>query len=112
LIVLKESTEEIAGQEAESALEEGRKHHNLIIIGCGKIFIGGRTPLYYDVIWEKVIHNEPANLAFIFNGCLKHVRVQGSHGREDDSLRRGIKVSVEMEIARKKMRNGGDMRSD
>jgi hypothetical protein len=37
--------------------------------------------------------------------------VRGSHGREDLSLRQGIKVSEEMEIARRKMRNGGGARN-
>jgi hypothetical protein len=85
--VIKESTEEITGREAESTLKEGRKHHNFIGIGCGKIFTGGGTPLQHSVIWEKVIHNELANLAFICNGCLIQVQVRGSHGREEDLLR-------------------------
>jgi Fe2+ or Zn2+ uptake regulation protein len=48
--VVKEFTEEIAGREAESALEKGGKHHNLICIGCGEVFAGGRTPLQHDAI--------------------------------------------------------------
>jgi hypothetical protein len=40
------------------------------------------------------------------------MRVRGGHGQEEDSLRQGIKVSEEMEIAKKTMRNGGGERSD
>jgi hypothetical protein len=85
--VLKESAEEIAGREAESALKKGRKHHNFIGIGCGKIFTGDGMPLQHGTIREKVIHNKLANLAFICNGHFKQVWVRGSHGREEDSLR-------------------------
>jgi hypothetical protein len=63
-------------------------------------------------IWEKVICNELVDLAFIYNGCLEQMRVRGGHGQEEDSLRQGIKVSKEMEIAKKTMRNGGGERSD
>jgi hypothetical protein len=45
LVVIKESTEEVADREAKSALEEGRKHHNLGHIGCWNIFRSCRTPL-------------------------------------------------------------------
>jgi hypothetical protein len=38
---------------------------------------------------------------------LKPVQVCGSHGREEESLRRGIEVSEEIEIVRKTIRNGG-----
>jgi hypothetical protein len=68
--VVKESAEEIAGQEAESTLEGG-EHHNLICVGCGEAFTGGKTPLQHHTIWEKVICNELANLAFICNECLE-----------------------------------------
>jgi hypothetical protein len=63
--------EEIIGWEVESVLEKGREHHNFISSGCAKIFTGGRTPLPHDVIREKGIRNDFANLAFIYNGCLK-----------------------------------------
>jgi hypothetical protein len=43
LVVIKESTEDIIGREAKSALEEGREHHNLSRIGCRNVFRGGRT---------------------------------------------------------------------
>jgi hypothetical protein len=66
-----ESTKEIADREAEFALDEGTKHHNFIGIGCGKIFIGSGMPLQHSAIREKVIRNELANLAFIYNEHLK-----------------------------------------
>jgi Fe2+ or Zn2+ uptake regulation protein len=69
--VVKESAEEITGLEAKSALKEGVEHHNIICIGCGKVFVGGRTPLQHDVVQEKVVHNEFVNLAFIYKGRLK-----------------------------------------
>jgi hypothetical protein len=48
LIVVKESAEEITGQEAESVLKRGREHHNFIGILCGKIFTGGKMPLQHN----------------------------------------------------------------
>jgi hypothetical protein len=38
--------------------------------------------------------------------------MRGNHGQEEDSLRRGIKVSEETKIVKKTMRNGGGMKSD
>jgi hypothetical protein len=73
-------------------LKEG-EHHNFICIGSGKVFAGDRTPLQQYVVWDKVIHNEPTNLAFIYNGCLKQVRVGGRHGWEEELLRPGIEVT-------------------
>jgi hypothetical protein len=70
--------EEIAGRGAESSLK-GVKHHNFICIGCRKIVIGGRAPLQYGVVWEKVVHNKFVNLTFICGGRLKQVRVRGEH---------------------------------
>jgi hypothetical protein len=82
--MVKESAEEITGREAKSALEKG-EHYNLICIGCGGgVFTDGRTTLQYNAIWEKVIYNELANLAFIYNGRLEQMQVQGGHGREKD----------------------------
>jgi hypothetical protein len=73
--VIKESAEEITGMEAESALKEGGKHQNFVCIGCREIFTGSRTPLQHGEVWEKVVHNKFANLTFIYDGQLKHVRV-------------------------------------
>jgi hypothetical protein len=105
--VVEESTEEIVGWEAESTLQGGGEHHNLICIGCGEVFTGGRTPLQYSTIWEKMICIELANLTFICNGRLEQMRMQGDHGWDDDSLRQEIKVSEETDIAKKMMRKGG-----
>jgi hypothetical protein len=110
--VFKESAEEIASWEAESTLKEGGEHHILICIWCGEVFAGGRAPLQHFTIQEKVICNELVNLAFIYIGRLEQMLVQGGHGREEDSLRRGIKVSEGVEIAKKMMRNGGGEKSD
>jgi hypothetical protein len=68
--VVKESAEEITGREAESVLKGG-KHHNFIHIGCGKVFVDGRTPLQHDTVWEKVVRNKFVNLTFVYDGCLK-----------------------------------------
>jgi hypothetical protein len=73
--VIEESVEEITAQEAESVVKEGGKHHNCICIGCMKTFTGGRMPLQYGAVLEKVVHNKFVNLTFIYDGCLKHVRV-------------------------------------
>jgi hypothetical protein len=71
LVVIKESAEEIAGREVESALKDGGKHHNFICIGCRKIFTYGKAPLQYDAVWEKVVCTKFANLTFIYDGRLK-----------------------------------------
>jgi hypothetical protein len=42
--------EEITGQEVESVLKEGGKHHNFISIGCGKVFTNDRMPLQHGVV--------------------------------------------------------------
>jgi hypothetical protein len=95
LVVIKESVEEIAGEEVESALNEGGKHHDFIHIGCRKIFTGDKVLLQHDVVWEKVVRNKFANLTFICDGRLEQVRVQGGHGWEEVLLRQGIKASEE-----------------
>jgi Fe2+ or Zn2+ uptake regulation protein len=48
--MVKEYAKEIIGREAKSALEEGGEHHNLICIGCGEVFAGGRTLLQHKAI--------------------------------------------------------------
>jgi hypothetical protein len=73
--VVEEYAEEIAGWEAESTLEDGGEHHNLIFIGCGEVFTGGRTPLQHDTMRENVICNELANLASICNEHLEQMWV-------------------------------------
>jgi hypothetical protein len=107
LIVIKESTKEITGREAESTLKGG-KRHNFICVGCRKFFAGDKTPLQHGAVWEKVVHNKFANLTFIYDGHLKQVQVWGGHGWQKGLLRWGIKAGEETEIARKKKRNGGD----
>jgi hypothetical protein len=107
--VIKESVEEITGQEAESTLKGG-KHHNFSRIGCRKIFTCGRAPLQHDVVEEKVVHDKFTNLTFICDGRLKHMRVCGGHSWEEALLRRGINMSEEMEITRRKKRNGDGVR--
>jgi hypothetical protein len=67
LVVIKESEEEIACREAESALKGG-KYHNFICVGCRKISTGSRAPLQLGVVREKVVHNKLANLTFIYDG--------------------------------------------
>jgi hypothetical protein len=109
LVVIKESAEEITGWEAESTLKGG-KHHNFIRIGFTKIFTSGRAPLQHGVLREKVVRDEFADLTFICDGWLKQMLVWGGHGWEEALLRRGINMSEETEITRKK-RNGGDVRN-
>jgi hypothetical protein len=104
--MIKESVEEIAGWEAESALKEGGKYHNFICIRCRKIFTDGSTPLQHGVVRENVGRNKFVNFTFIYDGRLEQVWVRGSHGWEEISLRQGINVSEETKILRKK-RNGG-----
>jgi hypothetical protein len=63
--------EEITGLEAKSISKEGGEHHDLICIGCGKVFAGGRMPLQHCAIWEKVIHNELARPPWLGGGIAK-----------------------------------------
>jgi hypothetical protein len=66
--VIKESTEEVASREAKSALEEGRKHHNLGRIGCRNVFPSGRMPLQNCAVLEKMIQSKLADFIFICDG--------------------------------------------
>jgi hypothetical protein len=68
LVVIKEPAEEVAGREAKSTLEEGRKHHNLDRIGCRNVFPGGRMLLQNCAVQEKMICNKLADFIFIHNG--------------------------------------------
>jgi hypothetical protein len=85
--VIKESTEEMVGREAESSLKDGGKHHNFTCNGCRKIFAGGKMPLQHGAVQEKVVHNKFVNLTFIYDGRLKQVRVRGGHGWKEGLLR-------------------------
>jgi hypothetical protein len=69
--VVKKTTEEVARQEAESALKEGGKYHNLICVGCCNVFPDGRMPLWHDTVWEEVVGNKLANVALVCNGRLE-----------------------------------------
>jgi hypothetical protein len=51
-VMIEESTEEVASRKAESTLEEGGEHHNLIRIGCWDVFPHGKMPLQHRVVWE------------------------------------------------------------
>jgi hypothetical protein len=73
LIVIKESTEEIADQETEPALEEGGEHHNFNCVGCRDILAGGRALLQHHTVWEKMAHNKLAYLIFISGRWLEQV---------------------------------------
>jgi hypothetical protein len=75
LVVIKESMEEVAGREAKSALEDGRKHHNLGCIGCRNVFPDGRMPLQNCAVREKIIHNKLADFILIHDRRLEKVLV-------------------------------------
>jgi hypothetical protein len=45
LIVVKKSSKEITSRESKPALEERRKHHNFVCIGCGNVFSNSGPPL-------------------------------------------------------------------
>jgi uncharacterized Fe-S cluster-containing MiaB family protein len=90
LVVIKESTEEVAGKEAKSVLEEGRKHHNLSRIGCRNVFPGSRTSLQNCAGQEKMIHDKLADFILIHDGRLEKVRVRGGHGWEEGSQQHEI----------------------
>jgi hypothetical protein len=70
VVVIKESTEEVAGREAESALKEGGKYHIFIRIGCRKIFTSSRAPLQHGAVQEKVVRNKfVKSFAKVRNQC-------------------------------------------
>jgi hypothetical protein len=108
LVVIKESLEEGTGREAKSALEEGRKHHNLSRFGCRNIFPSDSTPLQDDAVREEVIHNELVNFTFIRDGWLENMWVRGSHHRGERLQQHRIGANAKGEIAR----NGSGGRSD
>jgi hypothetical protein len=85
LVVIKESTEEIAGREAKSTLLEGREHHNLSHIGCRNVFPGDRTPLQDGMDREKVIHNKLVDFTFNRGRRLEKMWVRGGHCRGERS---------------------------
>jgi hypothetical protein len=85
LVLIKESTENVVGREAKSALEEGREHHNLSCIGCRNIFPSGRTPLQDGAVQEKMVCIKLADFTFIHDGRLEKMRVQGGHHRGERS---------------------------
>jgi hypothetical protein len=67
--------------------------------------------LQHDAVREKVVHNKFVNLTFICDGRLKQMQVRGGHDWEEALLRRGINMSKETEIARRKKRNDGGVRN-
>jgi hypothetical protein len=75
LIVVKKSLEEVVGGESKPALEERRRHHNLIRIGCGNILSGGGAPLQHGPIRKERIHKKFVNFFFICDGRLKEMRM-------------------------------------
>jgi hypothetical protein len=108
LVMIKESTKEIAGRKAKSTLEKGREHHNLSRIGCRNVFPGGRTPLQDIAVHEKVIRIKLVDFTFIRNGWLERMRVWGGHHGGERSQQHGIGASVMEEIGW----NDGGGRSD
>jgi hypothetical protein len=113
LVVIKESTEEVVDREAKSALEEGRKHHNLGRIGCWNIFRSGRTPLQICAVWEKMIRSKLADFILIHDLCLENVRVQGGQGWEEGSQQHKIRASARRgSLQETRRRNGGGGRGD
>jgi hypothetical protein len=108
LVMINVSMEKVTGEEAKSALEEGREHHNLNCIGCRNVFPGGRMPLQDGAVREKVIHNKLADFAFIRDRWLEKMRVRGGHHGEEIFQQHGIGASAKEEIAR----NGDGGRRD
>jgi hypothetical protein len=56
LVAIKDTVEKVADWEGESALEEGREHHNLSCIGCRNVFPGGQIPLPDGMSCESHFH--------------------------------------------------------
>jgi hypothetical protein len=53
--MLEKAMKEVMGREPESPLEERRKHHNLLRIGCWDVLPFSRSPLEHGMIQEKVV---------------------------------------------------------
>jgi hypothetical protein len=79
LIVIEQSTEEIATKESKPVLEERGEHHNFVCIGCGNVFSGGRPPLQHGTVGEKIVCNKFANLFFVYDRWLEEVGMRGGH---------------------------------
>jgi hypothetical protein len=71
--MLEKAVKEIAGEKTESALKEGKEHHNLLCVGCRDILPFGRPPMENRVIWEVMILDEFEDFTLIRNGLLEHV---------------------------------------
>jgi hypothetical protein len=72
-VMIEESVEEVTSRNAESALQKGGEHHNLVSIGCWDVIPDGGAPLRYYAVREKMIHDELPYLTFIQDGSLKKV---------------------------------------
>lgn len=79
LIMVKKSSEQVAGRESKPALEERREHYSLIHIGCGNIFSGGGAPLQHGPIGEERTHNKFVNFFLVRDRCLKEMRMRDCH---------------------------------
>jgi hypothetical protein len=90
--MLKESPQEVIGRKTKSTLEEERKHHNLICVGCWDVFSSSRTPLEHGTIQEKAICNKFVNFVLIRNGLFKKVWVQGNHGGRRKVCGKGLEL--------------------
>jgi hypothetical protein len=69
-VMIEESAEKVSSRKAESVLEEGGEHHNLICIECWDVFPNSRTPVQHRAVREKVIHNELADFNIIHEATM------------------------------------------
>jgi hypothetical protein len=81
-IMIEESMEKVISRKAESAMEEGGEHHNIICVGCWDVFPGGRTTLQYCAVREKVIRNELVDIIISHDGWLEKVWMRWGEGSQ------------------------------
>jgi hypothetical protein len=84
--MLEQAVKEIAGKKIESELKEGRRHHNLLRVGCWYVLPFGKPPLENRAIREEMILDEFEDFPLIRNGLLEHVWMGGGHGEGKEDL--------------------------
>jgi hypothetical protein len=95
--MMKDIAHKFTGRKPKSMGEEGRKHHNLIGIGCGDVFPFHRCPLEHLTVGKKLIGDQFEDLILICGGCLEHLEMGGGHGVEEHGVHeKGAEMAAEL----------------
>jgi hypothetical protein len=88
LVMMKETKNKFTGGKSKSAGEEGKKHHNLISIGCGDVFPFRQSPLGHLMVRKKSIGDQFEDLILTrggFFGTSRDGRRPWCGGREPEA---------------------------